>query len=117
MRIITPKDGFVRTRGETTSILDYNFKTSEYDIVVSSINGSHGPMRNTKTTRTYYVISGEGAFEKEGNKYKVSTGDIIMVEPGEWTTIYGNNLKTLIICNPPFSPDDYEEAETEFAEN
>lgn len=111
MKIVTAKDGFIRNRGETTSILDYNFKTADYDIVVSTINGSHGPMRNIRTTRTYYVISGSGAFETNGKRYNICAEDIIMVEPGEWATIYGENLKTLIICNPPFSPDDYEEKE------
>lgn len=109
MKIVTPEDGFIRTRGETTSILDYAFKTDAFDIVVSTINGSHGPMRNIAATRTYYVISGSGAFEKDGRKHQVKAGDIVMVSPGEWTTVDGNSLKTLIICNPPFSPDDYEE--------
>ena len=109
MKIITPQDGFIRTREETTSILDYNYKTPEYDLVVSTFKGVHGPMRNLKTTRTYYVISGTGAFEKEGKRHNIKAGDIVEVAPGEWTTIYGDNLQTLIICTPPFSPEDYEE--------
>lgn len=83
----------------------------QFDIVVSTINGQHGPMRNTKTTRTYYVVSGLGSFELGGEKHEVFEGDIVMIEPGEWATIHGQNLKTLIICNPPFSSDDYEEVE------
>ena len=93
MKIITSKNATVRTRGDSATILDYNFKTDVFDIVVAIIDGSLGHIRNIKTTRTYYVISGSGAFEKDGIKHNVSEGDLIVIEPSEWTTIYGNNLK------------------------
>ncbi|MDR2902754.1 MAG: hypothetical protein LBU87_06605 [Lactobacillales bacterium] len=109
MKKLTEEKAIKRSRDETTHITDYGFITPAHDFVVSHINGVHGPLRNTKTTRVYYVISGTGVFESDAEKVPVKNGDIIVVAAGEWATIHGNHLKTAIVCTPPFTPADYEE--------
>jgi len=86
----------------------YNFSTGAYDTVEGSFNGIHGTMMNNRSTKTYYIVSGTATFEIDEKTYDVEKGDILSVEPKSWLKIIGRDLKTLIITNPPFDPNDEE---------
>lgn len=93
---------------EATTINRYNFSTGAYDIVEANFDGYHGCVMNKVSTKSYYILSGAATFDIDGANYKVEAGDIITAEPNRWVNIKGENLKTLIISNPPFNPDDEE---------
>lgn len=91
-----------------TTINRYNFKTDAYDIVEIIVNGVHGAMMNKKSTKTYCITQGVGTFTIDEKHYEVEAGDIISARPNSWLNIKGQNLKALIITNPPFNPEDEE---------
>ena len=65
-------------------------------------------MKNKRSTKSYYIVSGTGVFDIDGKDYQVESGDIITVQPNSWLSIYGQNLRTLIFSNPPFNAEDEE---------
>lgn len=58
-----------------------------------------------RTTEFYYVLEGAGFIDLDGETVALSTGDMVMIEPGVKHRAYGN-LTALVVGNPPFSPDD-----------
>lgn len=91
-----------------TSLKRYNFLTDVYDIVEIIVNGVHGKVKNKRSIKTYYIVSGVGRFDIDDKIYQVEPGDIISVVPQSWLSIEGENLKALIITNPPFNVKDEE---------
>jgi mannose-6-phosphate isomerase-like protein (cupin superfamily) len=57
-----------------------------------------------KSEFNYYVIEGEGYFILNGDKQKVSKGNLIVIPPGTKYN-FGGKLKMLLINTPPWSPD------------
>lgn len=91
---------------EATAVNRYGFATDAYDIVEIVVNGAHGTMMNSTSTKTYYITSGNAIFNIDNVRHQVGLGDIISVNPNSWLNIQGESLKALIICNPPFNPND-----------
>lgn len=88
---------------EATMINRYPLAANAYDLVEIIVDGVHGTVKNNRSTKTYYIISGTGTFTIGTKAYFVEPGDVISVLPETWLHIQGQNLKALIITNPPFS--------------
>ena len=60
---------------------------------------------HTVMEETYYVLNGEGALWLDGQRMAVGPGDAIVIPPGVRHHGEGE-IEVLIICAPPFDPDD-----------
>ncbi len=56
---------------------------------------------------TYYVLSGEGYFLVEDQKYSCETGNLIII-PKNTKFTYKGKLKMLLVVTPPFFPEQEE---------
>ncbi|MDF1826223.1 MAG: cupin domain-containing protein [Verrucomicrobiales bacterium] len=57
----------------------------------------------------YYILSGDGIMEIEGETREVGPGDAILIPKGDWHQIRANEsveLKLLCCCSPPYSHED-----------
>jgi mannose-6-phosphate isomerase-like protein (cupin superfamily) len=55
----------------------------------------------------YYLLSGSGIMEIEGETREVKTGDAILIPAGQWHQIHAvEDLRFLCCCAPPYSHDD-----------
>jgi mannose-6-phosphate isomerase-like protein (cupin superfamily) len=55
----------------------------------------------------YFILSGRGEMEIDGERRTVSPGDAILIPAGSWHTITAeNDLRFLCCCAPPYSHDD-----------
>lgn len=109
MTVLIKRKQIEEKQVDSASIIGcYGFSTDAYDIVEGNFNGIHGTMMNKRSTKTYYIVSGSAIFEIDEQSHEVEAGDIISVNSKSWLKISGKNLKTLIITNPPFNPNDEE---------
>jgi quercetin dioxygenase-like cupin family protein len=90
-----------------TLILDYGLKDTPHDLVVMDLDGEHGVFVNKASTKTYYVLDGVACFSVDGKSRTLEKGDVIVVSPGQKHSMSGK-MKTLVICTPPYNPDDEE---------
>jgi mannose-6-phosphate isomerase-like protein (cupin superfamily) len=57
----------------------------------------------------YYVVSGRGDMELDGEHREVGPGDAILIPPGAWHQLradQGDEIKILCCCAPPYSHED-----------
>lgn len=57
----------------------------------------------------YYVVSGRGDMELDGEHHEVGPGDAILIPPGAWHQLranQGGEIKILCCCAPPYSHED-----------
>ncbi len=55
----------------------------------------------------YFILSGRGQMEIDGESREVSPGDAILIPAGAWHTIVASEaLRFLCCCAPPYSHDD-----------
>ena len=72
-----------------------NGENRGFSALVVNVHGEHPRKRmGENTTRTYFVIEGEGMFTIGGQTFEVSKGDYFVIEPGgEYN--YSGNMKLL----------------------
>ena len=58
-----------------------------------------------RTTEFYYVLSGKGQIELDGERVDVDPGTLIMIRPGTRHRAIGD-IQALIVGVPPFDPED-----------
>ena len=57
----------------------------------------------------YYITSGKGIMEVEGEFSEVTVGDAVLIPAGKWhqiKTVGDDELRLLCCCAPPYSHDD-----------
>ena len=55
-------------------------------------------------THVYYILSGEGEFEVNGQSFAVHPGEVVEIPPSlEFT--YSGKMTLLLLLTPPFSPE------------
>ena len=55
----------------------------------------------------YFILSGSGKMELDGEERTVAPGDAIVIPPGAWHCITaGSELRFLCCCAPPYSHED-----------
>jgi mannose-6-phosphate isomerase-like protein (cupin superfamily) len=55
----------------------------------------------------YFILSGEGTMEIDGESRQLGVGDCVLIPPGAWHTITAtSDLQFLCCCAPPYSHDD-----------
>jgi len=55
----------------------------------------------------YYILTGRGVVEIDGEEREVTTGDAILIPPGAWHQIRAlDSLNFLCCCAPPYAHED-----------
>jgi mannose-6-phosphate isomerase-like protein (cupin superfamily) len=57
----------------------------------------------------YYVLSGTGEMDVDGERARVESGDGVLISPGAWHQIRNDgvaDLRFLCCCAPPYAHDD-----------
>jgi mannose-6-phosphate isomerase-like protein (cupin superfamily) len=74
---------------------------------IFEVVGSHGKVKTTKSDRIYYVVEGEGEFSVNGETFKVSTEDVIIIPkntPYDYKTTSGA-MKLFLVHTPAYDQD------------
>ncbi len=101
----TTKDG-----STITSLLDSaNAPVKKQSLAEASIPAGGSTQRHyhKASEEFYYISSGVGLMEIEGETCEVVTGDVILIPPGAWHEIKATtDLVFLCCCAPPYRHDD-----------
>ena len=79
-------------------------------VLVDTQAGHETKIIEHKSTFYYYVLSGDGYFEVDGQKEDCSRGDLVVIPPGK-AFIYKGRLKLLLVNTPVWDEDQEETVE------
>lgn len=102
------------------------FTTRDGSTIRSILDATNAPVRNQSlaeaflpagkcterhhhkaTEEIYFILSGLGEMEVEGETRQVAEGDAILIPPGAWHQITAkSDLRFLCCCAPPYAHED-----------
>lgn len=104
---------FVTTDGSTIrSLLDLsNAPVANQSLAEATIAPGEATVRHHHrvSEEIYYLTSGTGEMEIDGERAAVAAGDAILIPPGTWHQITATGaepLRLLCACAPPWSAED-----------
>lgn len=74
-----------------------------HSVIRSHLNGKHPLMKNTKSNRTYYFISGHGKFMINGKTVEVKAEDMLVI-PKNTLYSFEGEFDAILISVPAFDP-------------
>jgi mannose-6-phosphate isomerase-like protein (cupin superfamily) len=84
------------------AIVDDASSGSDVSIVRAVLNGPHSRRVNSRSCKSYYILSGNCTFSVGDTQEIVSSGDYVVIKPGTEVAIQGLTCDMIIICTPPF---------------
>lgn len=113
VRSLDAAEPFVTDDGSTIrSLLDHsNAPVQKQSLAEATIAPGEATERHfhRATEEFYFVVSGTGDMEVDGQHRPVGPGDAILIPPGSWHQLSANagvEIRILCCCAPPYSPDD-----------
>lgn len=97
MDIITGKISLNNTQffdagGFSGQVYVPNDANAGFNALLVTVNGRHPKKKMLDTTRSYFVVEGEGTFAVDDTSYQVTHGDLFVIEAGH-TYEYSGNMK------------------------
>lgn len=74
-----------------------------HSVIRSHLNGKHPLMKNIKSNRTYYFISGSATFNVNGEVINVKAEDVLVIPKNTLYSFEGEFDAILVSC-PAFDP-------------
>ena len=101
----TTKDGStIRSILDRTNAPVKNQSLAEAQVPAGTATQRH---YHRLTEEFYFILSGSGEMEINGETRTVAPGDAILIPPGAWHTITAREtLRFLCCCAPPYSHED-----------
>lgn len=93
--------GFKDRDGHDGKFFDTDSPTTQH-MIVECNDKLMVSLTQSETEFTYYLLEGDGYFVLDGERQKVTKGDLVVVPPGTKYT-FGGNLKMLLINTPRWS--------------
>lgn len=91
----------------------YDISNNSISIDIEDVYKGHEKYcKSTTSSFIYYVLSGEGIFKINNERYNVTEGDVIEI-PKNTDFVFAGKMKLLLIMTPPFNP----ESQIDGAEN
>jgi len=106
---------FVKKNEAKEMVLDdfitiYEYFTEEHSkdvsLVTADLHGPHINRMNKRSSKLYFITDGTLDLHVENKPYSLTSGDSLLIPPGAWHSMNGNNAKMLIICSPAFNGND-----------
>jgi mannose-6-phosphate isomerase-like protein (cupin superfamily) len=76
------------------------------DLVTAVLRGPHSLRVNRRSTKLYFVLAGRLTGEVGDVPFDVGSGAAVRVPAGVPAVLHGDGTRILIVCAPPFSPED-----------
>ena len=76
-----------------------------FSLVRSHLNGEHPLMKNINSSKTYYIIRGQGTFFVNNEQINVKASDVIII-PKNTKYKFNGKFSAILISSPAFNPKD-----------
>ena len=94
----------------TCSVTEYALDHKMLDIAVATVSGRYPNERrvlNKECDELAYVFEGEGKLVLNHEEYKLSTGDVVLIEAGE-KYYWEGEMKLFLSCRPAWNKDQHQ---------
>ena len=104
----------IKHNSDTCEVMEYIFSQPKLGIARSIINGRYPDLENKKVVNNkcdiiYFVLNGIGTIHTENNVIDMKKNDALFLTSGEWYWVEGKEFEILIISNPEWTVDQYQE--------
>lgn len=113
MKIVRKNETKEFKNGAQCIAIEYPLGDKDINGAVGKINGRYpetGRAVNRKCKEMAYVISGSGKIVVEGKEYPFTTGDLLLIEPGE-RYFWEGKFDIFMPCTPAWYPEQHQEVE------
>lgn len=103
--------GTTHASSEACTVTEFGV-VGDSDLAEAHINGRYpesGYALNRQSDMIIRVISGMGALATNNVGYELHAGSVVKIEKETPYFYDGNHLRLMMICSPPWSPEQYEE--------
>jgi mannose-6-phosphate isomerase-like protein (cupin superfamily) len=93
---------------------EYAFGDKDLNIAIVTVHGRYpekGHLINEICKEIAYVLSGSGSIGVDDKVTQLSSGDAVLLKPGEKFYWVGDQLKMIMPCSPAFYPEQHKEVE------
>lgn len=91
--------------------IEYPLKDKKINGALIRLNGRYpnqGRVVNLKCKEMAYIIKGSGRLVVEGKEVKLTTGDLVLIDPGE-KYFWEGSLEMFVPCTPAWHPSQHQE--------
>lgn len=113
MKLVKKDERVEFKNSDACTAYEYPFEDGDINGAVITLAGRYpdaGRVRNNACKELVYIIHGSGKVVVEGNDTPLTTGDMILLLPGEKYYFEGE-LEMLMPCTPAWYPEQHEEVE------
>ncbi len=97
---------YLLARSDNCLAIEYPSKDKRLNGSIIKLSGRYpdsGRVYNLKCKELFYIVSGSGIVEIEGNKNKISKGDLIFIEPKE-KYFWKGKIEMFVASSPAWNP-------------
>ncbi len=110
MKISLKHQAIEKKNSAACSVIEHNLNDEKLDIAIAKILGRYPDARrvvNQKCCELAYVSQGEGKVVIENEEYKISAGDVVLIEAGE-KYYWEGSLQLIMTCRPAWTSDQHQ---------
>jgi mannose-6-phosphate isomerase-like protein (cupin superfamily) len=76
------------------------------DLVGARLHGPHPERVNRRSSKLYFVLAGTLSVTIDGRHSELRRHDAVLIPPGSWHALDGQEAEILIVVAPPYNPAD-----------
>ena len=111
MKIVRQNQARKHKNSPACLAIEYPLGDKDLNGAIIKLNGRYpdrGRVVNLKCKELAYIIKGSGKIVVEKKEEKISTGDLILIEPGE-KYFWEGELEMFVHCTPAWYPEQHKE--------
>ena len=110
MKICFKDQAIEKNNSSTCSVTEYGLDHKMLDIAIATVSGRYPEERrvvNHECDELAYVFEGEGKLVLNHQEYKLSAGDVVLIEAGE-KYFWQGKMKLFLSCRPAWTKEQHQ---------
>lgn len=109
MKISFKHQAVEKNNSPTCSVTEYTLDHKMLDMAIATVSGRYPDARqvvNQQCDELAYVVEGEGKLVLNQKEYKLSAGDVVVIEAGE-KYYWEGEMKLFLSCSPAWNKEQH----------
>lgn len=105
MKISFKHQTIEKNNSQTCSVIEYDLGHKMLDMAIATVSGRYPEERrviNHQCDELIYVFEGQGKLVLNHEEYKLSAGDVVLIEAGE-KYYWEGDMKFFVSCRPAWN--------------